>query len=88
MTIRARQVDPRDVDVEVDARTFRVYFWRSAPGRASREFEVTGGEVYDVIGWADRNMGPDETYELGVLELGPECSGHLGLTPDESRSSK
>jgi len=65
--IQTRPVDPRDVNVEVDAPTFRVYFWRSAPGLACREFEVTGGDVHDVIGWADRNVGPDETYELGVL---------------------
>ena len=67
MTVHARQVDPRDVNVEVDEPTFRVYFWRSAPSLACREFEVTGGDVDDVIGWADRNVGPDETYELGVL---------------------
>lgn len=67
MTVHARQVDPRDVNVEVDGPTFRVYFWRSAPTLACREFEVTGGDVDDVIGWANRNVGPNETYELGVL---------------------
>jgi hypothetical protein len=28
---------------------------------------VTGGDVDEVIGWADRNVGSDETCELGVL---------------------
>ena len=67
VTIQARQVDPRDVNVEVDAPTFRVYFWRTAPDLACREFEVTGGDVHEVVRWADLNVGPDETYELGVL---------------------
>lgn len=81
VTLQTRQVDPRDVNVEVDAPTFRVYFWRSAPGLACREFEVTGGDVHDVIGWADRNVGPDETYELAVLTRVAEMqAGDVVLT--------
>jgi hypothetical protein len=67
MALQARPVDPRDVNVEVDAPTFRVYFWRSAPGLACREFEVTGADVDEVIEWAEGNKAADETFELGVL---------------------
>lgn len=67
MTVHARQVDPRDVNVEVDEPTFRVYFWRTGPSLACREFELTGGDIDDVTAWADSNVEPDETYELGVL---------------------
>lgn len=81
MTVRAREVDPRDVNVEVDEPTFRVYFWRTDPSLACREFEVTGGDVDDVAGWADDNVGPDETYELGVLtRVGETQAGDVVLT--------
>lgn len=76
MTIQARPVDPRDVNVEVDAPTFRVYFWRSAPSLACREFEVTGTDVDEVIEWAEDNKAAGETYELGVLT--PVAGMHEG----------
>lgn len=80
VTVQAREVDPRDVNVEVDEPTFRVYFWRTAPSLACREFEVTGGDVDDVIGWADNNAGPDETYEVGVLtRVGETQAGDVVL---------
>lgn len=67
VTIEARPVDPRDVTISVDAPTFRVYFWRSAPSLACREFEVTGADVDEIIKWAEDNTATGETYELGVL---------------------
>lgn len=67
MTIEARPVDPRDVNVEVDAPTFRVYFWRSTSSLACREFEVIGADVEEVIAWADDNRRPGESVQLGVL---------------------
>lgn len=67
MALQARSVDPRDVNVEVDTPTFRVYFWRSAPSLACREFEVTGADVDEVIEWAEATKAAGETYELGVL---------------------
>lgn len=42
---------------------------------------MTGGDVDDVIGWADNNVGPDETYELGVLTQVAELrAGDVVLT--------
>jgi hypothetical protein len=67
VTLPAWPVDPRDVNVEVDAPTFRVYFWRTSPGLACREFEVTGAVVDVVTEWADRNQHDAETYVLGVI---------------------
>lgn len=66
VTLQAVPVYPRDVTVEIDAPTFRVYFWRTSPGLACREFEVTGADV-DVIEWADGAQHDDETYVLGVV---------------------
>lgn len=67
VTVQAGPVYLGDVNVEVGAPTFRVYFWRTSPGLACREFEVTGADVDVVIEWADRNQHDDETYVLGVI---------------------
>ena len=67
VTIEARPVEPRDVTISVDAPTFRVYFWRSPPSLACREFEVTGADVDEIIEWAEDHKAAGETYELGVL---------------------
>lgn len=91
VTIEARPVDPRDVNIPVDAPTFRVYFWRSAPSLACREFEVAGADVDEIIEWAEHNKAADETYELGVLtRVAGMHDGDLVLTrikgADPSRS--
>ncbi len=67
MTIQARPVDPRDVNIEVDAPTFRVSFWNGSPGHACREYEVTGADVDEVSDWAETNAGVDESYVIGLL---------------------
>ena len=65
-TLNVRPVDPRDQRWEVWEPAYRVHFWRRGQGGgyASREFEVSGGDVRDVLLWADRNASEDETYTL------------------------
>lgn len=75
MAIEVRPVDPRDVTSEVDTPTFRVCFWRTSPGLASREYELTGADVEEVIEWAEANKGAAETYMLGVLTSRPGPHG-------------
>ena len=66
MAVSARMVDPRDVNVEIDAPRYRVYFWTRS--RSSREFEIGGADVDVVIEWAETNRRTGETYTLHVVE--------------------
>lgn len=51
--MKARPVDPRDIDLEWTSTTYRVYFW-TADGTVSEEHEITGVlDVRQVIRWAD-----------------------------------
>jgi hypothetical protein len=81
-----------DVTNEVDAPTFRISFWRTSPGLACREYELTGADVDEVIRWAENNKGHADTYVVGVLTSrpGPHGEGDVILTrikgTDPSRS--
>ncbi|MBH1936065.1 hypothetical protein I5Q34_17615 [Streptomyces sp. AV19] len=49
--MKTQPVDPRDMTWEQDQAVYRVHFWdRSAV--ASYEYEVTGADVGEVLGWA------------------------------------
>ena len=67
VTLQALPADPRDVTAVVDEPTFRVDFWRDRGGLRCREFEVRGGDVSDVVVWAEHAKEDGETYVLGVL---------------------
>jgi hypothetical protein len=59
-----RPVDPRDIEIEVDAPVYRVYFWKAEAG-VSTEYELSAAtDVHEAIAWADENAGPDRTYVL------------------------
>jgi hypothetical protein len=63
--LAVRSIDPRDQRREVARPKFRVYFWRRAGmGWASNEFEVTGGDVDEVIEWARERAYYDEVFTL------------------------
>jgi hypothetical protein len=48
-------VDPRDIEVEWDATTYRVYVWSEDGGRCT-EFELTGVQhLQQVLSWAEAN---------------------------------
>ena len=85
--MRAEGVDPRDVEWEIDQPTYRVYFWGkgTAPndvpseevGYYSDEHRVLdASDVREVIEWAERTAGPNETYTLYVEH---EQDGGTGL---------
>ncbi|EME97874.1 hypothetical protein J7W19_22475 [Streptomyces mobaraensis NBRC 13819 = DSM 40847] len=59
-----RRVDPRDIVWEEDRAVYRVYFWDTR-SRQSHEYEVTDGDVDEVLGWArDRAAGQGWAYTV------------------------
>lgn len=48
-------VDPRDQSWEIDEPRYRVYFWAGAT--ESTEYELTGGDVTEVLAWAEACRG-------------------------------
>lgn len=54
-------VDPRDQTWEIDETRYRVYF-HDASGR-SDEYEISGADIFEVIGWADAQKA-GRTYVL------------------------
>lgn len=75
--LQARPVDPRDVEREVDAPTYRVVFWEQgppapvgdAPGMwCSSEYDVAGaGDVEEVIAWARGRAAEAQTFTIHAL---------------------
>jgi hypothetical protein len=78
-------IDPRDVRWELWTPNYRVDFWRpyANDAWASREFEVSGGDVSAVIRWADDHASDDETYVLSVVVNNGEGSGLVHLLGDD-----
>jgi hypothetical protein len=72
--VNVAQVDPRDQTEEVDEPRYRVYFWQ---GGDSDEYEVTGADVHEVLGWADSN-GRGRTYSLWAC-LAARSGGGVNL---------
>ncbi|MCS6521319.1 hypothetical protein [Curtobacterium citreum] len=62
--LRAEQVDPRDVQVEVDDPVYRVYF--TDEGGASDEYRLTGAtDVREVLRWGTANAA-GRSFQLFV----------------------
>ncbi|MCS5487359.1 hypothetical protein NY588_09490 [Curtobacterium flaccumfaciens pv. beticola] len=62
--LRAEQVDPRDVQVEVDAPVYRVYF--TGGGGATDEYRLTGAtDVREVLEWGTTNAA-GRSFQLFV----------------------
>ena len=78
--MQARPVDPRDTRWEVDAPAYRVYFWQQSPGSAgpgwaSEEWEITGADVGEILGWASQ----DTQHRQYTLYACCTCNGERGL---------
>lgn len=48
-------VDPRDIGIEWEADTYRVYFWSPDGGRCEEHELVRPADVREVIDWAEGN---------------------------------
>lgn len=83
-TMQVTSVDPRDANWEVETPRYRVYFWTS--DAASSEYELTGGDVQDVLEWAERHRGR-RTYTLYacVDENGMGLVRLAGVDPTAAR---
>lgn len=55
--MEVRTVDPRDIGVDRDADTYRVYFWSPDSGRCDEYELVRPRDVHEVIQWAADNAG-------------------------------
>lgn len=80
-------VDPRDVEWETDAHSYRVYFW-SPDGGTSDEYEVTGAsDVGAVLAWAaDRADGRlVEVFAYLVCDGAPGLLRLAGGRPDTAQ---
>lgn len=76
--VDAQPIDPRDIKVEWNADTYRVYFW-SSDGSRCDEYELTGaGDVREVITWADSDAG-GRTPEIFVRHDHPPLHGLVRL---------
>lgn len=70
-------VDPRDIEVEWAADTYRVYFW-SRNGARCDEHEISAADVREVLAWADANAG-DRVPEVFVRHDHPPQHGLIRI---------
>jgi hypothetical protein len=87
--VQVQVVDPRSTTWELDAPVFRVAFFRHDPayadvpskfvGYESEEWELTGGDVQEVLAWATEHAGPDRTWTLHVTGPSSERPGLIWL---------
>lgn len=67
--LRSEQVDPRDVQVEVEGPIYRVYF--TDGGGASDEYRLAGAtDVREVLDWGAENAA-GRSFQLFVETEGP-----------------
>ena len=70
--MEVRPVDPRDIQVEWPADTYRVYLW-SNDGARCDEYEVSGvNDVREVVAWADAQADGRVTEILVRHDHGPQ----------------
>ena len=48
--MKAQLIDPRDQTAQVDAPSYRVYFW-SDDGSSKTEWELSGADLLEVLEW-------------------------------------
>jgi hypothetical protein len=88
--VRVTGVDPRDVSLESDDPTYRVYFWHQPPApvgaRAeslawnSEEWRLTDvRDVLEVFVWAEANVGQDRLHAVYVEFQDGDALGLLRL---------
>jgi hypothetical protein len=95
MNMQIHLVDPRDIAWEVTDPRYRVLFWRQydpgnpQSGYASEAWELTGGDVTEVLEWADKHAAGrsftvyavfSDACALGSVQL-------AGMDPTETMTS-
>jgi hypothetical protein len=72
-------VDERDSSWEDHRPRFRVYLFEGGgPGFRTSTYDVTGGEVIEVLAWAEEQAGADGLYAVALVT--PNQRGERGLT--------
>jgi hypothetical protein len=66
--MRAEQIDPRDQTLQIDAPSYRVYFWTE--DGAKEEWELSGMDLYEVLEWI-RSTAGGRSYSLWVATQSP-----------------
>jgi len=85
--VDARLVDPRDARWEQWNPAYRVSLWRqSGDGWASREFEIGGADVNDVLDWI-RDQPDVEAFTLYAIVDQGEERGLVRLAGDDPTRS-
>lgn len=73
--MQSEQVDPRDIQWEVDRPVYRVYFWERggspeeagpSPSVCDERRVLGAGDVHEVLAWAAQTAGPRRTFTLYV----------------------
>lgn len=86
--MRIRQVDPRDIQWEVDDPRFRVHIWTrcaadgdpATTGFRADEYEIDGADVDKVLSWAhERAEAQGGTFGLYLLVTGERAPGMVRL---------
>jgi hypothetical protein len=86
--MRIRGLDPRDTAWEVDQPVYRVYFWTGAAGSFScDEFEVAGGDVDEVLGWAQQQLSVGRTFVLYARITDDRGAGLVRLVGSDPTSA-
>jgi hypothetical protein len=81
---RVEPVDPRDQRWEVWNPPYRVRFWRSSgSSSASREIEVSGGDVELVLDWAEGEAAGEESFAVFVAVERTDGLGLIRLRGDD-----
>jgi hypothetical protein len=79
--MRAVVVDPRDVTWGVDAVRYRVTFWEpGAGGWVAEEYEVSDGDLAEVLAWAQERTPRAGMCTIGVLLDSAEGRGLVRLS--------
>ena len=86
--MQVRSVDPRDISVEIDSPSYRVYFWKrqgqdkqaANTGYECEEYELSDADVEEVLSWAkSKGKGHSHVCVYAVFTDG-EGSGLIRLT--------
>ncbi|SRR5713226_4803827 len=83
--LRVESVDPRDQGWELWEPTYRVYFWRrfDGGGWASRELQISGGDVVSTLASASEHSSEAETYQVFCVVPAADGIGLVRLTGDD-----
>lgn len=66
--MRAERIDPRDQTVQIDAPSYRVYFWTD--DGAKEEWELSGADLFEVLEWL-RSTADGRSFSLWAVTRSP-----------------